>query len=252
MSRIIQSLLLIIACSVSFNSYSQKSLEAVVGDSLTAFAARYAAVGRINNIKITENKTQKIITITTNDTFSHIPFRPENVASVYDMLRRITASRFSGYSIICQTNGQNIDDLIPNFYRTGTFDNERYFRTRNQNQTLLKNISRPYTVLNGLQNKHIALWQSHGWYYNQQENRWRWQRAKLFHTVEDLFTQAYVLNFLVPMLENAGANVLLPRERDTQTHEVIVDFDISTNQSKYREQNERKKWTVQPTQVLDI
>lgn len=246
MNRIFQTVLFLIACSVSINSYSQKSLEAVIGDSLTAFAVRYASVGRINNIKIVENKSRKIITISTNDAFSHIPFRPENVAAVYDMLRRITASRFSGYSIVCQTNSQNIDDLIPNFYRTSAFDNARYFRTGNQGQVLVKNISRPYTILNGLHNKHIALWQSHGWYYNQQEDRWRWQRAKLFHTVEDLFTQAYVLNFLVPMLENAGANVLLPRERDTQTHEVIVDFDISTNQSKYREQNERKKWTVQP------
>lgn len=246
MSRITHSLLIMLALLLSANSFSQRSLEATIGDSLTVFAARYASVGRINNIKIVENKNRKQLTISTNDAFSHIPFRTDNVAALYDMLRRITATRFAGYSIVCQTNNQNVEDLVPNFYRTSSFDNSRYFRTGNQNNVLVKNISRPFSIVNGLQHRHIALWQSHGWYYNQQEDRWRWQRAKLFHTVEDLYTQAYVLNFLVPMLENADANVLLPRERDTQTHEVIVDYDISTHQSKYREQNERKKWVSQP------
>ena len=77
----------------------------------------------------------------------------------------------------------------------------------------------------GLQNRHIALWQSHGWYYEQSLKRWEWQRARVFETVEDLYTQSYVLPFLVPMLENAGAVVLLPRERDWNIHEVIVDND---------------------------
>lgn len=40
------------------------------------------------------------------------------------------------------------------------------------------------------------------------------------------------------MLENAGARVFLPRERDPQTHEVIVDADGSTNGSKYLETGE--------------
>lgn len=79
----------------------------------------------------------------------------------------------------------------------------------------------------GLDGCHIALWQSHGLYYEQAHGRWEWQRPCLFQTVEDLYTQSYVLPFLVPMLENAGAYVMLPRERDTQTHEVIIDNDLS-------------------------
>ena len=63
----------------------------------------------------------------------------------------------------------------------------------------------------GLQNRHIAMWQSHGWYYEQSLKRWEWQRARIFETVEDLYTQSYVVPFLVPMLENAGAVVMLPR-----------------------------------------
>ena len=48
---------------------------------------------------------------------------------------------------------------------------------------------------------------------------------RLFCTTEDLFTQSFIIPYLIPMLENAGANVFTPRERDTQKQEVIVDND---------------------------
>ncbi len=77
----------------------------------------------------------------------------------------------------------------------------------------------------GMSGRHIALWQSHGRYFEQKLDRWEWQRATLFQTVEDMFTQSFVLPYLVPMLENAGAYILMPRERDIQKNEVIVDND---------------------------
>lgn len=79
----------------------------------------------------------------------------------------------------------------------------------------------------GLADRHIALWQSHGRYYEAKTQRWEWQRATMLRTVEDMYTQSYVLPFLIPMLENAGAYVMTPRERDTQANEVICDNDPS-------------------------
>lgn len=76
-----------------------------------------------------------------------------------------------------------------------------------------------------MEGKHIALWQSHGKYYINNQDKWGWQRPRLFCTSEDLFTQSFILPYLIPMLENAGANVFTPRERDTQKQEVIVDND---------------------------
>ena len=77
----------------------------------------------------------------------------------------------------------------------------------------------------GLTGRHIALWQSHGRYWESKTDRWEWQRSATHRTVEDLYTQSYVLPFLIPMLENAGACVLTPRERDTQVFEVVCDND---------------------------
>ncbi len=79
----------------------------------------------------------------------------------------------------------------------------------------------------GLSGRTIALWQSHGRYYEEKKERWEWQRAPLFQTVEDMYTQSYVLPFLIPMLENAGAYVMTPRERDTQTNEIVSDNDMA-------------------------
>ena len=79
----------------------------------------------------------------------------------------------------------------------------------------------------GLQDRTIALWQSHGRYYDESSGEWIWQRACMHTTVEDMYTQSYVLPFLMPMLENAGAYVMTPRERDIQTLEIICDNDHS-------------------------
>ena len=79
----------------------------------------------------------------------------------------------------------------------------------------------------GLYGRHIALWHSHGRYYEAKTDRWEWQRAATHRTVEDLYTQSYVIPYLIPMLENAGAVVLTPRERDIQANEVICDNDPS-------------------------
>ncbi len=93
----------------------------------------------------------------------------------------------------------------------------------------------------GLDGKNIALWQSHGRYFESTLNRWEWQRACIFQTVEDLYTQSYVVPFLMPMLENAGAYVLSPRERDTNDIEYIVDNDGGHAVGTYHEEN-AKHW----------
>ena len=85
---------------------------------------------------------------------------------------------------------------------------------------------------NGLAGNNIAVWNSHGAYFESKLDRWEWQRARLFGTVEDSYTMSFVLPYLVPMLENSGASVFLPRERDIQNQMVVVDNDHSTSGSE--------------------
>ena len=60
---------------------------------------------------------------------------------------------------------------------------------------------------------------------------------RLFGTTEDLFTQSFVVPYLIPMLENAGAIVFTPRERNWQRQEVIVDNNTCPAGSQYLEVN---------------
>ncbi len=104
-------------------------------------------------------------------------------------------------------------------------------------------LNRPYSITSGLQGRHLAVWASHGRYYDFRTERWRWQRPVLFGTCEDILTPGIVTPFLMPMLENAGAVVFSPRERDTQINEVIVDNDRPQAGGAYREDSGQKKWT---------
>ncbi len=108
----------------------------------------------------------------------------------------------------------------------------------------IKNISEPIEITHGLQGRHLSLWASHGCFYDQNEGGWRWQRPKLFGTTEDLYTQTIVVPYLIPMLENAGANVFTPRERDWQKEEIIIDNDGSSR--NYIEVTSKAKWQTTP------
>lgn len=110
----------------------------------------------------------------------------------------------------------------------------------------VKNVSLPYSVTQGLDGRHIGLWASHGKFYDIGRARWRWQRPPLYTTCEDLFTQTIVVPFLMPMLEDAGAIVFSPRERDWQQHEVIVDNDQLTALCYREEGDQQWKTTDQP------
>ena len=110
----------------------------------------------------------------------------------------------------------------------------------------VKNVSRPYSIERGLEARHIALWASHGRYFDNNERKWRWQRPALFGTTEDLYTQTIVIPYLIPMLENAGAVVFTPRERDWQRNEVIIDNDRPLLLGNYQEKSQRQQWLTAP------
>lgn len=107
----------------------------------------------------------------------------------------------------------------------------------------VNNISALSQPTKGLQGRHLSLWASHGRYYNINKDKWEWQRPYLYCTTEDLFTQTIVVPYLMPMLENAGATVFSPRERDWQPNEIIIDNDDDRKAPYYIEINTSPRWT---------
>lgn len=211
-----------------------------IGKFLDATARKEISVGHItvDSVAINGNTLQ----LFANMNCSYIPFREDNVAEIYKGISALLPTEFAKYRLQLRTNRHSIEELIPQALRSKK-DKKALTFSQDVEKPLVTKVSRPYTPTNGLQNRHIALWQSHGFYYEPKLNRWEWQRARCLQTVEDLYTQSFVLPYLVPMLENAGANVLLPRERDCQTAEIIIDNDGCLNTgSTYAERTADKVW----------
>ncbi len=238
--------MLLFAFASSAQNLQPDSLKYNLGRSLTnIYRETLLRPGRVTVDSIAMNERKKRIAFYTNLSLSYLPMRDHTIQLIYDSVRYHLPAKQKKYQIAVITDDQEISNLVPNFYRNKQRDKNRIIAHKIKT-SLVTDISTPAgTFGKGLQNNHIALWQSHGWYYEQKLGRWEWQRARIFQTVEDLYTQSYVLPFLVPMLENAGANVLLPRERDYSKTELIVDNDDrQEGPSAYRETNGKEAWST--------
>jgi len=182
--------------------------------------------------------SSKTVDIQFSTAFSYIPFREENTAEFYTIMKSLLPEKFKEFALTMYSLNVPIQELIPNFYRTRTpIDSSRLAikETIAAQKPIVREANPLFDFSFSLKNHPIAMWHSHGWYYNLKEDRWMWQRARLFGTVEDLYPASIVLPYLTPMLENAGASVFLPRERDLQRNEIIVDNNTSDNKSIYKE-----------------
>ena len=183
------------------------------------------------------NPETRNVTLKMKEEFSYIPFRVENVKQYNQDFVHLLGRKFRKYKASIETMGKEIQELIPNLYRDQSVavDAKRLSQTSRSKLPIVRNISANTHFTEGLTNRNVALWHSHGWYYENTLDRWEWQRARVFLTVEDIWTMSFVVPYLAPMLENAGAHVFLPRERDIQQHEIIIDADGSTQGSAYSE-----------------
>ncbi len=198
---------------------------------------------QIENIIV--NKKDQNIDIHFNRFFSNIPFRYNNVNKIYKVMEKFLGRKYKNYNINIYTLNTPIEQLIPNFFRSdkSCYDYSRISGKEKDRIPLVRNISNPTIPSKGLYNRNIAIGYSHGWYYNINADRWEWQRPRLFQTVEDLLPLSYSIQYIIPMLENAGANVFTPRERDWQKNEVIVDNNYTSHGKIIKNSsNPENKW----------
>lgn len=243
-------IILFLCLTIGTNFLCAQDIERNVKERLTDYFSKYTATAKISIPKLNSidiNYDRKTIAIYASESFAYQPFRPETIETVYNQVKELLPGPVHYYKITIYADGKPIEELIPNLYRNKKKDKERLsLHTDYKGTPWVKNTSRPNEISRGLQDRHIAIWQSHGNYYKNEKDEWGWQRPRLFCTTEDLFTQSFVLPYVIPMLENAGAIVYTPRERDTQKNEIIVDND-TPNASLYLEVGSKKaKWRTAP------
>lgn len=241
-------LLMLAACSFGTGVHAQ-GLERTVEERLKDFFSNYstsqAHIGKSSLKSFRLDNQKRTLSIYSNANFGYQPFTEENVKGIYRSVKQSLPGPVNYYDIKIYADGRPIEELVPNaLRRRNDRDKSRLWEDiRYEGAPWVHNASRPFDVGRGLTNCHIALWQSHGKYFKNDKNEWSWQRPRLFCTTEDLFTQSFVVPYLIPMLENAGAVVFTPRERDWQKREVIVDNDTDSPGSIYYEDtNRRSRW----------
>lgn len=195
---------------------------------------------RLENVAIDDEN--KVVRIFTNATFGVQPLTRESVEQTYNDLRTLLPKQYAKYRIMLFTKRILIDDLVPMGKGSDSEKQRQWHDTSHRGNPWVTPLDRTYPVGEGLDGRHISLWASHGRYYSQSDYKWMWQRPNLFCTTEDLFSQTFVEPFLIPMLENAGAVVFTPRERDWQRYEAVVDNDTPMSQGSYVELSGTSKW----------
>ena len=182
-----------------------------------------------------ENDTVKV---DVSENFGDVPFTQEGVERMRDEVRDALGEYYEDSPVLITIVGNDINKYFADY-------EPAYKRSH---KPFINELDANRHYKHGLDGNIVAMWPSHGWYFEPKLNRWEWQRARLMQTVEDMYTHSYVLPFLIPMLENAGAYVWNARERDTHNFGAVVDNDGGEAQQGYTEHNGKQKW--QPGQVL--
>lgn len=231
--------------NVARTSYKEEPKEVAQNDSLTLsvnenLLARIPAhlnPGglRVNSVKA--DRQSRTAKIGLNENFTYMPISREFIDTLTRMVRQSLPDSISNYRVDLNVGKHGLAyyihkvDKLPEKFR--------------HNPGFVEEVHPVVTASRGMDNDIIALWHSHGRYFK--DGGWSWQRPFLFETAEDVYTMGYILPYVVPMLENAGAYVMLPRERDTNRNEVIVDNDTNEggsifSQPYYKEVSAKNRW----------
>ena len=177
------------------------------------------------------------------ESLSDYPWYEEDTKWLRNTLKSLFPDNYSSYKLgDIYSKRVSYNNLVtPSLDFDGNPSDTRH-RTKNPSRRNIVSALDGMDFNKGLEGRHIAVWQSHGRYYDNGAKKWIWQRPPLFQTVEDMFTQSFVIPYLVPMLENAGAYVLMPRERDVQRNEVIADNNETDERYGIAAYSEKGKW----------
>lgn len=239
----------IAAMALCISSYAQNQVKAefqAAADSLTTLLQERTTVySKLRIDKVVKNGSGMDVYF--KATLGDFPWHEDDVTWFKDELSQLVGENYKVGAIYCVRQPLS-SYIVPELSFNGQ---PRAYKHSFQDPGDFRFVRRigAREFRKGLSGRNIVLWQSHGSYYESANSRWQFQRAPVHRTVEDMYTQSYVIPFLIPMLENAGAYVMTPRERDIQLNEVIIDNDPAFQGAREGlmrrtgEYSETGKWT---------
>lgn len=156
-------------------------------------------LGCVPRVRVTQVKTnQDQVFVYTNKTLACLSLTPEELGQLRTKVSRWVLGGPNG-AVSIFSDGFELSELLTS-------------RVKSRPQAEHYPIPNRMQLGHSLNGQYIALWPSHGVYYNRDEDRWKLQRATMWSTVEDVYTTDYAEQ-VTQMLERAGATVLWPRAR---------------------------------------
>lgn len=192
---------------------------------------------RVNSVKPDQGSRSARISL--NENFTYLPVTKELVSQLTQEAQRILPDSLSGYKLSLMVGDHPLSYYIANI--------DKLPESARKNPPFVVEAEPLCKAPEGMDGDIVAMWASHGRYFKPGSSDWFWQRPSLFLINEDTHTMSYVLPYVVPMIENAGGYVLLPRERNINKNEVIVDNDTNDegeiySQPYYNEKTGKEKW----------
>lgn len=187
--QITQLIVIIFLAVVPMQELRADITSRALADSLNTYAGFPTCVPRVRvkNLRVNQGN----IAVYTNKTLSCLALSEEELTNLRTKISRWVNGNNNG-KVSIYSDGYELSELI----------------------TECQSEHRHHGGSASLDGKTIALWPSHGMYYNSKQHIWRWQRATMWTIVEDLLSYELTHHWLIPMLENAGAYVLEPRARE--------------------------------------
>lgn len=219
---------------------SNDSLTLVINKAVINWIPGSQNPGGLRVNKVTPNSSTHTTRVNLNENFTYLPITKEYISDLQQVVKNAMPDSLSGYPVQLMVGKHQLAYYINRIEKLP----EKY----RQNPPFVTAADPWCSYAKGMKNDNIALWHSHGRYFRTGANSWLWQRPNLFQTIEDIYPMTFILQYVVPMLENAGANVFLPRERDVNRFEIIVDNDTNDggeifSQPYYKEKTGSKSWT---------
>ncbi len=186
-------IILLFAAVQSVGAYDLRGL----GDSLDVWAG--FNLGCVPKVKVTQVKSSgDQLFVYTNKVLSCLSLSPAQLSNLRPKVSLWLLGTSDG-KVSIYSDGFELSELVTERYQPRN-DNAHY------------PIPNKGQLGHSLGGQTIALWPSHGVYYNRDEDRWKLQRATMWSTVEDVYTTAYAES-VTRALERAGATVIWPRAR---------------------------------------
>lgn len=194
---------------------------------------------RVNSVKPDQGSRSAKVFL--NENFTYLPVTKELISDLRNHIDSIMPDSISGFDLSLM-----VGDHPLSYYIT-TID--KLPEASRKNPPFVVEAEPLYSPKDGMTGDIVALWASHGRYFKPGASAWYWQRPQLFQVTEDTHTMSFMLPYVVPMIENAGGYVLLPRERNINRNEVIVDNDTNDegqiySQPYYKEKTGSQEWTT--------